>query len=370
MTKRYFVLPLITVILAACGGGGGNKTEELQKLKQEKSALDAKIATLEKELKAGDSTAVKMKTVTVAAINDTTFEHYIDIQGSVDAKENVDATAQMPGIIRAIYVREGQSVSKGQALAQVDDQVLRSSLAELQTRLDLAKIMFDKQANLWKQQIGSEVQYLTAKNQKEALERSLATMKDQLAQTRIVAPISGTVDAVIAKVGDNAAPGVPAFRIVNSNNLRVVANVAESFAGKVKTGAEVLLTFPDINKEQRTRIGFASRTIDPVSRTIRVEIPLKGSADLHPNMIAQLRIIDYKAAGAIVVPVSVIQYSLGKPYILTVKGSGDKLQAVRNNVEIGRTYNDRAEIKSGIQAGDRIITSGFQGVNDNDQVKL
>lgn len=369
MTKRYFVLPLITVILAACGGGGGNKTEELQKLKQEKATLDAKISALEKELKTGDS-SVKMKTVTVAAIENSTFEHYIDIQGSVDARENVDASAQVPGVVRAIYVKEGQAVSKGQALAQVDDQVLRSSIAELQTRIDLANVLFEKQANLWKQQIGSEVQYLTAKNQKESLERNLAVMKDQLAQTRIVAPISGTVDAVITKVGDNAAPGVPAFRVVNSNNLRVVANVAESFAGKVKTGAEVLLTFPDINKEQRTKIGFASKTIDPVSRTIRVEIPLKGSADLHPNMIAQLRIIDYKAPDAVVVPVSVIQYSLGKPYVLTVKGSGNKLQAVRNNIEIGRTYNDKAEIKSGLQAGDKIITSGFQGVNDNDFVKL
>ncbi len=369
MTKRYFVLPLITVILAACGGGGGNKTEELQKLKQEKATLDAKISALEKELKTGDS-SVKMKTVTVAAIENTTFEHYIDIQGSVDAKENVDATAQIPGIVKAIYVREGQTVAKGQALAQVDDQVLRSSIAELQTRLDLANVLFQKQSNLWKQQIGSELQYLDAKSSKEALEKGMATMKDQLAQARIVAPISGTVDAVIARVGTSAAPGQPAFRIVNSNNLQVVANVAESFAGKVKTGAEVLLTFPDINKEQRTRIGFASKTIDPVSRTIRVEIPLKGSADLHPNMIAQLRIIDYKTNDAVVVPVSVIQYSLGKPYVLTVKGSGNKLQAVRNNIEIGRTYNDKAEIKSGLQAGDRIITSGFQGVNDNDFVKL
>lgn len=370
MTKRYFVLPLITVILAACGGGGGNKAEELQKLKQEKSTLDAKITALEKELKAGDSTAVKMKTVTIAALNDTTFEHYIDVQGSVDARENVNASAQVPGIIRAIYVKEGQAVSKGQALAQVDDAVLRSGIAELQTQIELADIIFQKQANLWKQQIGSEVQYLNAKAGKENLERKMSTLRDQLAQTRITAPISGTVDAVIAKVGDNIAPGTPSFRIVNSNNLRVVANVAESFAGKVNTGAEVLLNFPDINKQQRTKIGFASKTIDPLSRTIKVEIPLNSTADLHPNMIAQLRIIDYKAKGAIVVPVSVIQYSLGKPYVLTVKGSGDKLQAVRNNIEIGRTYNDMAEIKSGLQAGDRIITSGFQGLNDNDLVKL
>ncbi len=366
MTKRYFILPLITVILAACGGE--NPTAKLQRLKQEKAKLEQEITTLEKATKKTDS--VKMKTVTIAAIADTVFEHYIDIQGNVDARENVNVSAQMPGIIKAIYVKEGQHVSKGQALAQVDDQVMRSGVAELQTQIDLATTLFKKQENLWKQQIGSEVQYLNAKSQKEALERKMATLKDQLAQTRIISPIDGTVDAVIAKIGDNAAPGMASFRVVNGNDLRVVANIAESFAGKVKTGDEVLLSFPDIQKEMRTRIGFAAKVIDPVSRTIKVEIPLKAAADLHPNMVAQLRIVDYRAKDAVVVPVSVIQYSLGKPYVLTVKDQGGRLQASRRNVEIGRTYNDRAEIRSGLQNGEKIITSGFQGVNDNDMVKL
>ena len=369
MTRKYLVLPLVTLVLAACGGGEGKPEEQIQKKKQEVAKLQAEIKELEKKTK-GTDTVQKMKTVTIATVQDTTFEHYIDIQGSVDARENVNVSPQVPGVIRSILVREGQSVSKGQVLAQLDDLVTRAGIAELQTQIDLAKTLFDKQANLWNQKIGSEVQYLNAKTQVESLQRKMSTMKEQLAQSRIVSPINGTVDAVIAKLGDAASPGNPAFRVVNSSNLRVLADVAESFAGKVKTGDDVIINFTDINKQIRTKIGFAAKVIDPVSRTIKVEVPLPGGGEVRPNMTAQIRIVDYRAKDAIVVPVRVIQYSLGKPYVLVLKGDGNKLQAVRKDVEMGRTYNDLAEIKAGLQAGDRIITTGFQGVNDNDMVKL
>ncbi|MGX5820117.1 efflux RND transporter periplasmic adaptor subunit [Chitinophaga lutea] len=369
MTKRYFVLPLLTLILAACGGGEQKPEEQIQKKKQEIAKLQQEVKDLEAKLPK-DSTVKKMKTVTVEPIAAATFEHSIDLQGNVDARENVNVSAQMPGIVRAIYVREGQAVKKGQTLAQLDDLVVRANMQELETQIDLATTLFKKQENLWKQKIGSEVQYLNAKNQLESLERRKATLQEQLAQARITSPINGTVDAVIAKLGDAAAPGNPAFRVVNSSDLRVVANVAESFAGKVSTGDEVVVVFPDIQKEIRTKIGFASKMIDPLSRTIRVEVPLRGVPEARPNMIAQLRIVDYRAKDAVVIPVNVIQYSLGKPYVLTVKGSGDKLQAVRTHIEIGRTYNDKAEIKSGLKEGDRIVTTGFQGLNDNDFIKL
>lgn len=369
MTKKYFILPLLTLVLAACGGGEVKLDEQIQQKKQEIAKLQQELKALEKQNKGAD-TALKMKTVTVSAIQDTLFEHYIDIQGSVDARENVDVSPQIPGVIKGIFVREGQSVSKGQTLAQLDDVVIRAGIAELETQIELAKILYNKRANLWKQKIGSEVEYLNAKSQVEGLERKMSTMKEQLAQARIVSPINGTVDAVIAKLGDAGSPGNPAFRVVNSSNLRVIASVAESFAGRVKTGDDVIITFPDINKEIRTKIGFAAKVIDPVSRTIKVEVPLKATKDVRPNMTAQMRIVDYKKKNAIVVPVRVVQYSLGKPYVITVKGEGSKLQAMRRDVELGRTYNDKAEIKSGLQTGDRIITAGFQGLNDNDLVKL
>jgi len=371
MTKRYFVVPFLALLLAACGGGDSSKNgaAKLEQLKQQKAKLETEIAALEKEVNKNDTSA-KVKTVSIANVEDTLFEHFIDVQGSVDARENVNVTSKVPGIITAIYVKEGQFVKQGETLAQVDDQVLKAGMAELRTQLELVTTLYEKQKNLWSQKIGSEVQYLSAKNNKESLERKMATMQDQLSQTRIISPISGTVDAVIAKIGDAAQPGAPAFRVVNSNNLKVVANVAESYAGKIKTGDEVVVVFPDIQKEMRTRITFASRLIDPLSRTIKVEVALKPDAALRPNMIARIRIIDYVAKNAVVIPVNVIQYSMGKPYVIVAKESNGKQTAQRRDLEVGHTYNDMAEIKSGLQAGDKIITMGYQGLNDNDLIKL
>lgn len=371
MTKRYFVVPFLTLLLAACGGGDSSKNgaAKLEQLKQQKAKLETEIAALEKEVNKNDTSA-KVKTVSIASVEDTLFEHFIDVQGSVDARENVNVTSKVPGIITAIYVKEGQQVKQGQVLAQVDDQVLKAGMAELKTQLELATTLYEKQQNLWSQKIGSEVQFLSAKNNKESLERKMGTMQDQLNQTRIIAPISGSVDAVIAKIGDAAQPGAPAFRVVNSNNLKVVANVAESYAGKIKTGDEVVVVFPDIQKEMRTRITFASRLIDPLSRTIKVEVGLKPDAALRPNMIARIRIIDYVAKNAVVIPVNVIQYSMGKPYVIVAKESNGKQMAQRRNLEVGHTYNDMAEIKSGLQPGDKIVTMGYQGLNDNDLIKL
>lgn len=370
MINKYFVIPLTTIVLAACGGGT-DKSARLQQLKEEQAKLEQEIAKLEKEVGTKDTTE-KVKTVTLATLDDTTFQHFIDVQGSVDARENVNVYSKTPGVVTAILVKEGQSVRKGQVLGQVDDQLARAGIEEVKTQLELATTTYERQKNLWNQKIGSEIQYLTAKNNKEALERKLATLNEQLAQTRIVSPINGMVDAVIVKLGDNAGPGAPqpAFRVVNSNSLKVVANVAEGYAARVKTGDQVRISFPDISKEISARIGFASRTIDPLSRTIKVEVPLPADPAIRPNMIAHIKIIDYTASNAVVIPVNVIQYTMGKPYVVVAKDTNGKLVAQRKPIEMGRTYNDIAEIKSGLEPGERLITTGYQGLNDNDRIKL
>jgi RND family efflux transporter MFP subunit len=152
---------------------------------------------------------------------------------------------------------------------------------------------------------------------------------------------------------------------VNNSNLRILANIAEAYSGKVKTGDVVVLNFPDIDKQVRTKIGFAARVIDPLSRTIKVEVPLQPDPALRPNMMAQIKIIDYRTPKAVVIPVNVIQYSLGKPYVILAQNGVAK----RREVELGHTYNDKAEIKSGLQAGDHIVTTGYQGLNDNDLIQ-
>ncbi|MBW8686494.1 efflux RND transporter periplasmic adaptor subunit [Chitinophaga rhizophila] len=368
MSKIYRPALLIVSLMAACGSP--SPEAKLAELKKQEATLKQEIAKLEKQTQKTDTTARKKKAVIIATVQDTVFEHYIDVQGAIDARENVSVSSRIPGVVTAIHVREGQAVSKGQALAQVDDQVMRANMAELRTQMDLANTMFQKQQNLWNQKIGSEVQYLNAKNQKESLERKMATLQDQIGQARIVSPINGTVDAVIVKLGDNAAPGSPAFHVVNGSNLRVLANVAEGYASKVKTGDQVVLDFPDIDKTIRTKIGFASKVIDPVSRTIKVEVPLQNDPELRPNMIARMKIIDYVAPKAVVIPVNIIQYSLGKPYVVVAENKGGEMVAKRKEIELGRTYNDKAEIKTGLATGEQIVTIGYQGLNDNDLIQL
>ncbi len=374
MNKSYCIIPLV-ILLMACGGGNDHspkavkeKTARLEKLKADKAKIDKEITALEKELNKNDS--VQNKSVVVATLDDTTFTHFIDVQGSVDARENVNVSSRMMGTITAIYVHEGARVSEGQSLAQVDDQVLKANMAELHTQLDLANTLYEKQKNLWSQQIGSEVQFLNAKSQKESLERRIGTMQEQLNQSRITSPITGTVDAVIAKVGDVAQPGNPAFRVVNTNNLKIVANIAEAYAGHVHTGDAVQITFPDISKTIQGRISFAAQTIDPLSRTIRVEVQLAPDAGLKANMVAQIQIVDYQAPNVITVPVNVVQYSLGKPYVVVAQPEKSGLVAKRRPIEMGRTYNDRAEVKSGLKYGEQLIVTGFQDLNDNDPVQL
>lgn len=368
MSYKHHSALLFLLVFMACGQPTAE--EKLKKLKQQEADLKKEIAQLEKEVNKTDTAAKKMKSVIVTAVKDSVFEHYIDIQGAVDARENVNVSSKVPGVITAIYVKEGQNVSKGQTLAQVDDQILRANMAELRTQLDLATTLYEKQQNLWKQQIGSEVQYLNAKNQKESLERKMSTLNDQLSQAKIISPINGVVDAVVSKLGDNASPGSTSFRVVNSADLRVLANVAEAYAGVVKTGDQVVVKFPDIDKQIRTKIGFAARAIDPVSRTIKVEVPLSSDPALRPNMIAQIKIIDYSTPHALVIPVNIIQYALGRSYVIVAEKSKDGVIAKRRDVEVGRTYNDKAEIKSGLQAGDNVVTTGYQGLNDNDLIQL
>ncbi|MBP1651175.1 MAG: efflux transporter, family, subunit [Bacteroidetes bacterium] len=368
MSYKHHSALLFLLVFMACGQPTAE--EKLKKLKQQEADLKKEIAKLEKQVNKTDTADKKMKSVIVTAVKDSVFEHYIDIQGAVDARENVNVSSKVPGVITAIYVKEGQNVSKGQTLAQVDDQILRANVAELRTQLELATTLYEKQQNLWKQQIGSEVQYLNAKNQKESLERKMATLNDQLSQAKIISPINGSIDAVVSKLGDNAAPGSTSFRVVNNVNLRVLANVAEAYAGVVKTGDQVVVRFPDIDKQIRTKIGFAARTIDPVSRTIKVEVPLTSDPALRPNMIAQIKIIDYATPHALVIPVNIIQYALGRSYVIVAEKSKDGLIAKRREVEVGRTYNDKAEIKGGLQAGDNVVTTGYQGLNDNDLIQL
>ncbi len=369
--KNFIYTIAIALFLTSCGGKEtGNKQEQLDSLLKEQIALNEKVHELKSELKAesGDNTGTKL--VVYQQIKPAAFKHFVEVQAKVDGDESVTVSPRSAGTVYDIQVKVGDKVGKGQVLALLDDQIVRQSQAEVQTQYDFAKNIFEKQKNLWDQKIGSEVQFLTAKNNMESLEKRLGAVNEQLEMTRIKSPVNGTVDNVAIKIGQSLMPGMPAFNVVNLSSLKVKGEVGESFAGKIRKGDEVTLYFPDLGKEISSKVGFASRTINQLNRTFNVEVPLTGSTDgISPNMIVIMKIVDYTVDSVFVLPVDILQRSGEGYYAMVAVTEGGKLIAKRKMVTTGKIYNGQAEILSGIAESDQVIVSGYRDLNEGQELR-
>lgn len=375
--KAYYALGLATSLVLACSSEKKSDLEtkraELAELKSKQAELTTQIKTLEADLNKLDpkrTEQARVKEVTVAPLATTTFRHFIELQGTIDAKNNVQVSPKSGGVVTAVYVKEGDNVRAGSPIAQIDDQILRESISELRTQLSLANTVYEKQANLWKQQIGTEIQYLQAKNNKESLERRLNTLNAQLGQSRVTSPIGGVVDQVNVKIGQTAAPGMGLVRVVNLSQLKVVAKVADTYAGTVKKGDEVMVRFPDIDKELRTRINFVSTTVDPLSRTFTIEAPLPSDNALKPNMLAQVKINDTSKPNALVINQNLIQNTENGQLVYVAVNEGGRKVAKARTIKTGQSYGGQIEITEGLQAGDQLVTQGYQELTDGQPINF
>jgi membrane fusion protein, multidrug efflux system len=373
-TLQYLSIVTLAVILAACGATSTDKQAQLEGLKKQQKEIADQIAALEKEVAGAPGVAAvkatKSKEVSTTVIKAGAFSYFIQTQGGIEAEENILISAKTPGIITAVYVREGQAVTVGQVLAQVDNSLIVKGIEELKSGLELATTMYDRQKSLWDQKIGTEVQYLTAKNNKESLEKKLATLNEQNEQSKIKSSINGTVEEVMAKVGESAAPGMPAFRVIGSKNLKVTAKVSEAYINEIKVGNKVSAKLMELGQGFESRVTFVGRNIDPLSRTFTVEIPVTGGVDARPNMSATIQITFNTVASALSVPVNVVQTINDEKVVYVAEEINGKLVARRRVVEVGGVYSNQAEIKSGLKAGDKVITFGYQGLNDGELVKI
>ncbi len=371
--KTLFDLPntlytsLGFLLLVACGAP--DPQTQLAELKKQHSELTEKIKTLEESLVASDSTSnQKTKAVLVSALTKAPFMHYVQVQGKLDAEESVNLSTKMGGEVTKIYVTEGQEVRAGQVLAETDNQVMIQGIAELKSQLDFANTVFEKQQKLWDQKIGSEIQYLSAKNNKDALEKKLSTLQEQSEMSKIKAPLSGVIDAVDIKVGQIIAPGMPSIRIVNLSKLKIKADVAEAYASKIKTGKNVTIFFPDLNKEVSGKISYAARVINPITRAFSVEIDLDNNEEYRANMIAVVKIVDYQNDAAIAIPVNILNTSESGQYVYVAEKASKGNIAKRVPVKTGSVYNGKTEILSGLNEGDLLITTGYQSLNEGEYI--
>lgn len=363
--KNSILILVMVALITACGGG--DKKAELEKLKKQKADLETKIAAIEEELAKTDTTKKdKAMEVVAVPVENRIFKTYIEIQGRIDADENVMLSSEVPGTITKINVKVGDEVSKGQVLAETDSRAMQQQLAAMQVSLALVTQIYEKQKNLWDQKIGTEVAFLSTKTQKEGLETQMSAMQEQLRMAKIISPINGTVDQLNIKIGQAVAPGGNAISVINFSNLKVKADVAEAYTARVKTGNEVLVLFPDMKDSLTSKVHYASRGINNLTRTFGVEVLLDNSKEYHPNMVARLKINDYKSEKPeVTVPVKYIQKGAEESFVMVVENN----KAVKKAVKIGREYNGVAEIISGLKEGDLLITEGYDLVVEGAEVK-
>jgi RND family efflux transporter MFP subunit len=369
--KKIIYYTALIAFLVSCSQNTDKKAE-LEKLKAQHEQISTQIANLEAEISPeGTATEVKAVSVKVTPATECVFNHYIQVQGTVDGDQNIAVSPQMPGIVTAVYVTEGSFVKKGQVMVELDAMVLKQSLEEVNTQLALAKSLYDKQSALWEKKIGSEIQYLQAKTSKESMEQRANTIREQLKLANIVSPISGTVESIPLRVGQMASPGMPTstIRVINMSVAKITADVAETYATRIKDGNVALVSFPDLGKDIESKLNFTSRFIDPTNRTFRIECKVSSKeVELRANMIAYLKIKDYSNEKAFCIPVNQVQSNQEGKFVYIAKQNGAEYIAEARPVKTGMDYNGTIEVLEGISAGEKIITSGYQSLNAGEKI--
>lgn len=378
---RYitYSLSLALFLLAvACGGGAETEApktlaearQALSTKRQELRALQDEVKKLEDLVEEFDTTTTREKivVVTTSPVTVKNFEHFVEVQGNVEtAQDPAFASSETGGRLMKLNVKEGDYVKRGSVIAKVNMETLRNSIAELEKSLSLAKDIYERQENLWNQKIGSEVQYLQAKNQVEQLEQSKKSLEYELSKSTVYAPISGYVDRVQVKEGEVAPPGAPIVTILNTSQLQVAASIPEVYLGSVQKGERVMVKFPALGEEQVGRVTDIGRTINPANRTFEIEIAIKNDGKLKPNLLASVSVRDYKEDNVIVVPDQLIMQDVsGESYLMTLDGDRAKKQPV----QLGKNFNNETVITNGLSKEATLLMKGARQVTDGDKVKI
>jgi membrane fusion protein (multidrug efflux system) len=372
--KKILYITAFSLVLLSCTNS--KKTENIDDLIKSKNvkALNEKKTALQSDITKIEDALAKLDVkkdealVSVMTVKDTIFNHYIDIQGNVDTKENILVQPEFNGILTSLTVKAGDRVTKGQVLGRVDDAGMSQQLASAESQYSLAKTTFERQSNLWNKKIGSEMQYLQAQTQMVSAQKSVAQIKAQLAKTVIRAPFSGTVDEVFVEKGQvvSASPqGL--MRIVNLSNMYVSTTVPETYIGKLKVGTLVDVNLTSLGKTYKGKVRQVGSFINPNNRSFGIEVAVPNPENLlRPNQVAKLKIIDYTNKTAIAVPTNVVQEDgEGNKFIYTVEGGNSKTGTARKTiVTIGKSSDNLTEILSGLSANDVIVTEGANTVSE------
>lgn len=374
--KHFKFSFLLTLFVFACQSGPKETDPhaQLQALKQQAKEINDQIKALQIQIAETDTSAQtkKYKIVAVDTLKLQDFAYFIDVQGIVESDLNVLTAPQTPGVVTEILVKEGDFVQAGRIMAKLDAGPVRKALEEVKTGLSLANTLYDKQKRLWDQQIGSEAQYLQAKNQKEQLEQKLQTLEAQLALSYLKAPVSGIVDEITLKLGEMASPGFNGIRVINNKEMSIKAQLSDKYVNEVKRGDPVIIEIPEKNIQFPSRIHYVSNSISPRTRTFAIDVSLpKVKYTFNSNQSLRLKINTTNISKALVISTNLIQTSInGEEYVLVAEEENGFWHARRKNILSGISYQGQTVIKEGLAAGDRIISSGYSELVDGQMIAL
>ena len=373
--KKYIALIIATIATISCGEQ--TKKSSLEELNAQRLIIVNKLDSLNTELKAIENEITKIDPnkrhpiVTAFTVKKDVFKHYIEIQGVVQADKNIEIRPELGGTVNSILVKEGQKVSAGQLLIQLDDTSIKNTMDELATQLNLAITTFERQERLWNQKIGSEMQYLQAKTQKESLENNLASIKTQARKMKIIAPFSGIVDVIYPKKGELTNPQMPVVRLINLDKVYVEADITESYLPVIKVGTEAVLNFPSINKEITSEIAQIGHYINPDNRSFKTRINISNKdQSIKPNLLADLKILDFEATG-IKIPSNLVQQDqTGADYVFKIKNEDGQNKIVKSLITITNEYQHNVFVTEGINENDVLANAGARLIKEGDIVEI
>jgi membrane fusion protein (multidrug efflux system) len=372
--KKILIITVFSFVLFSCGKSEQEQSieklvssKDVKGLQAKKVALQAEIATIEEALATLD-VKIEEALVGITSVKDTVFNHYLEVQGSIDTKENILIQPEYSGTLTSLTVKAGQRVSKGQILGRVDDAGMSQQLASAENQYQLAKTTFERQKNLWDKKIGSEIQFLQAQTQMISAQKTVSQIKAQLSKTVIRAPFSGTIDEVFVEKGEVVAPSPQGLmRIVNLGNMYVSTTIPESYIGKLKVGDNVDVFLTSLGKTYKGKVRQIGSFINPNNRSFGIEVSVPNPENLlRPNQVAKLKIIDYVSKNALVVPTGIIQEDANNnKFVYKVEESNGKTgKAKKVVVKIGKSSDNVTEILSGLSVNDVIVTDGVNSISE------
>ena len=387
MKKIYLILSC-TLLLVSCDSQKEVTVESviqsrnLENIRKKKKEVEAQQKVFAEKLFALSNaiseldTVKKLPLVTTQKSEQTVFNHYVELQGSVNTRQNVLLYPEVPGILERVLVKEGNKVKKGQLLAVIKDGGMSQQLQQLESQAALSQTVFERQERLWAQKIGSEIEFLQAKTNYTSQKNAVEQLKNQLEKTNITAPFDGTIDVVYKEEGTVVAPGQGSemFRILNLENMYIEAEVPENYVSSITKGKKVQVHFPILGKSITSSVRQVGNFINPNNRSFKVEINVPNpKKDIKPNLTVRLKINDYQNKNAVLLPQSIIsENAQGEQYIYVVvdKQKNNEATAQKVLIKTGKTQGDIIEVLAPLTSQVEYIQEGARTVHNGQKVKI